>query len=229
MGLIFVDFDGVVIDSIHECYDVALRAYSAHKDIELKHTQIQKELFYQNRGLVGPVYQYLVLLEAIHLHSKGTDGSRNIEVLFGSIKSQIYNDEKERFESVFFSERNKLLANISDWISLNPLTEYGKFLQSSTDRLVVVTTKNREAVDILLQYYDIRVEEVFSNLDVKNFSGSKGKLISDYMDRRRENKAIFIDDLVDHLDTVDDHRIACFFADWGYGKNSKYPVLKFGG
>ena len=39
--------------------------------------------------------------------------------------------------------------------------------------------------------------------------------------------ALFLDDAVEHLDTIKDRRVKCFFADWGYGENSSYEVYKF--
>ena len=41
------------------------------------------------------------------------------------------------------------------------------------------------------------------------------------------DKAIFIDDAQEHLDTVFNKNVNCFFADWGYGqKNKKYKLFE---
>ena len=45
------------------------------------------------------------------------------------------------------------------------------------------------------------------------------------MDLKKENEGVFIDDTVEHLETVSDNRVRWFFADWGYGKNKGYQVL----
>ena len=81
-----------------------------------------------------------------------------------------------------------------------------------------MTTKNRIATEALLSHYSISVESIYANDEIKTF-GSKGKLISHLIDKEKANEAYFIDDSVFHLETVNDNRIKCFFADWGYGKN----------
>ena len=45
------------------------------------------------------------------------------------------------------------------------------------------------------------------------------------MDQANEKQALFVDDAAEHLDTVDDKRVKCCFADWGYGQNSGYQVF----
>ena len=56
-------------------------------------------------------------------------------------------------------------------------------------------------------------------------AGNKGNLISDVMDLKNEKKSMFLDDAVEHLMTVSDERVRCYFADWGYGINNSYQVL----
>ena len=45
------------------------------------------------------------------------------------------------------------------------------------------------------------------------------------LDKMNKNNAIFIDDAIEHLETVADRRVDCYFADWGYGENKDYNVL----
>ena len=49
----FLDFDGVIIDSIEECYQVSFETYYAYADFAFSRSEY-KNLFYKYRGLVGP-------------------------------------------------------------------------------------------------------------------------------------------------------------------------------
>ena len=78
-----------------------------------------------------------------------------------------------------------------------------------------------------MEYYDISYEKIYSVKDIKKFK-SKGNLISNLIDKKKANSATFIDDSSEHLDSVTDKRINCYFADWGYGNNNEirpYPIL----
>ena len=75
-----------------------------------------------------------------------------------------------------------------------------------------------------MEHYSIPVVDIFSNQDIKMYE-NKGHLISNVMDDRNLSRAIFLDDSTYHLDTVHDMRVDCYFADWGYGKNTNYPVF----
>ena len=95
---------------------------------------------------------------------------------------------------------------------------FGKNLISrNNEDIYIVTTKNRFATEALLSHHNISVKEVYTNDEVKEM-GNKGMLISSLLDQEKASEAYFIDDSVSHLDTVDDNRIRCFFADWGYGE-----------
>ena len=82
-----------------------------------------------------------------------------------------------------------------------------------------------QAAKKILNFYKIRVDKIYSNDEVRD-SGTKGKLIKEIMDEMNAIDGMFLDDSVEHLDTVDDDRVKCYFADWGYGVNTNYPLFK---
>jgi phosphoglycolate phosphatase-like HAD superfamily hydrolase len=193
----------------------------------MSHCEKSKAMFFEYRGLVGPVYQYLVLLRTID-KIVGQSFDAPVKEIFDTLVDQISREEIDEFEKNFFDVRKHLQSDLSSWIALNPLTDYGKYLQSSNDKLVVVTTKNKESVEILLSHYGIHVEAIFANEEIKNAGRSKGNLISKYMTDNYIESAVFVDDLEGHLDSVNDSRVQCYFADWGYGESTKYPMMEFG-
>ena len=117
--------------------------------------------------------------------------------------------------------------DFAKWIELNPLTEFGKSLVSQANKNVfIITTKNRQATEAILDHYKIPVVAIYANDEIKH-AGNKGALISEVLDKNGETEAVFVDDSVDHLNTVKDNRINCYFASWGYGVNTNYQEYKF--
>ena len=136
--------------------------------------------------------------------------------------------EEDFFEKKFFYLRGLYMEkNFDAWLALNPLTKFGETLVNrSNPDIYIVTTKNKEATKALLEYYRIGVGRIYANDEIKQ-AGSKGNLLSRVMDEASKQDAIFIDDAVQHLNTVADNRIKCFFANWGYGTNNGYPIYKW--
>ena len=44
------------------------------------------------------------------------------------------------------------------------------------------------------------------------------------LDKFEIKEAVFLDDAIEHLETVNDPRVICLFADWGYGENSNFKI-----
>tara|TARA_B110000003_G_scaffold255543_1_gene272394 strand:+ start:9756 stop:10445 length:690 start_codon:yes stop_codon:yes gene_type:complete len=223
----FLDMDGVIIDSIEECYSVSKDAYYESKSFIYSEDRYKK-IFFKYRGHVRPPYEYFCLHDAIeHFYDKQFDDLQFINFFNNNSKKFQY-DDKAAFEETFFTIRLDHQNNDFDsWIKMNPLTSFGETLKSKNNaNTYVITTKNMQAAKKILNFYKIGVDKIYSNDEVRD-AGTKGKLIKEIMDASNESDAIFIDDSVEHLDTVDDDRVTCYFADWGYGKNTDYPTYSF--
>jgi hypothetical protein len=219
MKATFLDFDGVIIDSIKECFIVSKEQYF---EIDNKLvSNAHKSLFFKWRGITGPAWQFLVLHRAIAAFL--VDNKQDIRSLFHHMCENIDAAERRKIEQHFFSIRKKYQADLEKWFLLNPLTEYGLFLQEHTlDNYHIVTTKNREAVEMLLDHYQIKIRSIFDVEDYHKWQ-TKGRVIFSVMEKSGAQEGIFVDDSVVHLDTIDDSRITCYFAPWGYGENTFYP------
>lgn len=225
MNTYFLDLDGVIIDSINECYKVSKKAYYGFRYLE---PEIEDEIrvhFFKYRGHVGPIYQYLALHRAIENVVSGKLDT--ILSIFRGFCNSIDKSERSLYETVFLAYRAVYQSEIENWISLNPLTDYGKSLQSKTlDNHYIITTKDNKSVALLLNYYDISVAGIYGKEHFDKFD-SKGELMNQIMVEKKINEAIFIDDSVQHLDSVSNSNIKCLFADWGYGKNTNYEIFKY--
>ncbi len=218
----FVDLDGVIIDSAQECYEVSSKViYNS-----INQSQFYRDQFFKYRGLVLNAREFLILHNVLNnLKSNDED---NIEKLFMSALNEISEKVLIKFEKNFFLERELMISsNLNQWLNLNPLTKFGQFLvNEKLTNLIIITSKNSSSAKLILDYTKIEYIDLFGADEINNLK-TKGNLISKYLDHKKINKAIFIDDSVRNLDTCRDSRVKCFFADWGYGKNSDYENYLF--
>ena len=224
MKAVFLDFDGVIIDSIKECFLLSKDIYYGFSDFKYDNKEYKK-IFCAFRGLVNPPFEYMVLHKTIECYLK--NNILDFKLKFAELKKGVNLDQKSKFEYLFFQLRKYYQKNINNWLLLHQITNFGKTLQNKNlENYFIVTTKNKESVRLLLNFFIIKIENIF---DIKNYrlQGSKGKVISSFLDNSKYNQAIFIDDAVENLNSVNDKRIKCYFADWGYGDNTTYENYKF--
>mgnify|MGYP003975284859 CR=1 FL=1 len=221
----FLDFDGVIVDSIYECYIVSKDVYFGYTKFPYDEDEY-KALFYKYRGLVRPAYEYMILHKSIEACLEG-EGD-NIGNSFRDFSTITSSKDKSFYEKEFFYKRSLYQSDDMEfWISINPITPFGETLIGSNDDVIIVTTKNKEATVALLEHYQIKVADIYANEEIK-FHGNKGALISYVMNKSNIEEAMFLDDAVGHLDTVKDDRVTCFFADWGYGHDDgNYPIYEY--
>lgn len=223
----FIDMDGVIIDSIEECYMISKEAY--FKDNSFNYDEdAYKKIFFNFRGFVRPPYEYFCLHQTIeNYYDQDFSDSEFINFFNNSSKNCSLHSQKT-FEQIFFSIRYKYQnENFGSWIKMNPLTLFGKTLISKQNyKIYIITTKDHITTKAILEHHNIFVDKIYSNEDIR-YAGTKGHLISNLMDELDEQEGFFIDDSVEHLHTVKDKRIKCYFADWGYGKNTDYPTYSY--
>jgi hypothetical protein len=222
MKAVFLDFDGVIVDSVRECYMVSRDVYFDSAP-EGSNTSKHEELFFQFRGLVKPAHEFLILHQAIDSFLSGN--SLQVPALFEEKKKASSAENNETFEKLFFARREIYQRDLETWLKMNPLTNYGKYLQGKKlKNYHIVTTKNLKSVELLLNYHGIVIEKIYDKEHCK-IPGGKGSVILEIMKNFSLETGIFVDDVVGHLETVKDERVKCYFADWGYGKNKNYPVF----
>ena len=216
----FFDFDGVICDSIHECFEVSFNAFYKYNQTVKEKSQI-RDLFFEYRGLVGPAWQYY------YLHDVLNNYNDNFENEFMNSISNSNDKTKREFQNEFFKERAQFKKNNFDgWIRLNPLTKLGNSLiGKAANNSYIITTKDKDSVELILNYFNIEMVEIFSKEEFEKFQ-TKGKIIDFIMNKSSYEKGVFIDDHVGHLDSVDNDKVECYFEERGYGINTSYPVYK---
>ena len=223
----FLDFDGVIVDSISECYKISYETFFGFNRSRIKNKDYKLQ-FIKNRYLVRPVYQYMILHQVLIKFFNKEISKMQIKDFFYKIDREINNDLKTNFEDSFFNKRKFYRNNKEQWLNMHNLTEFGKTLQNKTlNDYFIITTKDKESVKLLLKFYKINIKNIFGK-DEYNVMQSKGKIIANFLDNSDYDSAIFLDDAVDHLRSVQDDRVEVYFADWAYDKNpNEFQVYKF--
>ena len=224
MKAYFIDLDGVLIDSIDECWLVATKAYFGF----VHSSPLIKNFFYKHRGLVGPPYQYFTLLDLTMNITEDLRGLTDdeISVQFKKLIKGYSQKTKLEIEKNFFETREKFKKDMEYWLSLHKLTEYGECLQKkSLENYFLITTKDKSSTDTLVSHFGLAFDEVYCNEEI-NEKGSKAAIIDSILENSKQfTSAVFVDDSVDHLELVNNKSVNCYFADWGYGNRQSFEIF----
>ncbi len=216
---VFLDFDGVIVDSLEEWYHIGVLAYYGI-DKAIPDRQ-HKELYQDNcHFLYSDADEYCLLKALDHKQIKS----------FDKIRQQVSQQEVDVYSKKFKKIRKFYQNNhLNWWCDLHSLTDYGKTLtnQKNTKNSFILTRKNMDDVLILKNYFNIKIPD----LKVFDYShsvkyGGKVDFIERFLDRHLDyNKAILVDDKIENL--CESSKVKCYFADWGYGKgNNKFEAYQ---
>jgi hypothetical protein len=210
---LFLDFDGVICDSLEECYR---SSWLAHSDVEISEDHVQqppfkkryRDQFISCRPFIRSGEDYLAVHELL---SKGSVPSSQTEfdAKLIAIGQQKLDDWKVRLYKV----RELLLEHHRElWLSWNPLYAPMKRLLPQLcghGKVRILSTKKAEFIHDILVYQNIEwpLERI-----VYSSSRSKLEYIAQISGKER---SLFIDDQIEHLDFFHsscDSRLAL----WGY-------------
>lgn len=209
---IFLDFDGVIFDSAVEAYTVAVMyEYSIGID-DVEYDSNFATEFLKNRFYIGPAWNYFYLIRYIN---------SNEECSFGEYIPSQPSIDARLWETGFFATRGVLRNNMWDrWLGLNHeyrTTKSMLRLIDNNDRIGILTTKDKATVVDLMRTSGVKRDvEVFDRLDYERH-GSKAMFIREFIQARRIEKVIFVDDSLEHLkDCVGMAGVTTLHAKWGY-------------
>jgi phosphoglycolate phosphatase-like HAD superfamily hydrolase len=223
----FLDFDGVICDSIPECF---VSSYRAYRELLLGETILEiplrdKALFYAYRPFIRSGEDYLLIHDMIR---RGL-GIRCQED-FDRDLARIGKDAMEEYGRLFYRAREEFLAGDRElWLDLNPLFPGMAELLSRTaanpDFYILSTKKPLFIREILLHNgIDWDIGRVL-------YPGQRSKLEVMESFMGKGDKAVFVDDQLDHLLVAGANAdIAGYLASWGYVKRpwleqKRIPVI----
>ncbi len=209
----FLDFDGVLCDSLPECYAVSRAAYwTLHLGLpEPPRSRAEEAEFARMRPHIRRGADYLLLHLALR-EGLALDSQADFDALAAR-----HADLDARFHELFYRVRGDLLKNDPDrWFALNPLypgVAEALARRSSNQDIIILSTKEASFIlEILARHgIDWDAERVVC-------SGKESKLgfIDRSMAARGADGAVFVDDQVDHFKGRADRPVRLLLADWGY-------------
>lgn len=220
---LYLDFDGVICDSVLEAFYCSYLAYHAIPYTEDPSTYasdancsygVAKDIFFQYRPFIRSG-QHLMLLQ----HCINRDIALHTQQDFETQLQHISAEQLQTWRNQLYTIRERMHSNrFSTYIALNTLYPHVQkhvHALSTCANAYILSTKRTDMIAIVLQHNQITwpSERIFS-------VDKKGKItaIQERAHRRNTNIA-FIDDHLPHILTIEQgaqYGIDCFLADWGY-------------
>ena len=204
MPTLFLDFDGVLYDTLKEAY-ILCRYVCEGIDLFAPIEQDIYSKFYKYKYLVFNSWQYLYLMKSIT--------SKDIISSYNSFLQNRDLKQEEDFEDKYLKARKWLLDNHSDYVdkleSKFPFLDMVKNLQNKYD-ILIVSRKNNFAIQRKNTGFKIYGKEELSNVI------DKAEFIEKYMKDNNVEKGFFIDDNSHNLTPCKNiPNLTCLLAGWG--------------
>jgi len=219
---VFLDFDGVLFDTVREVYAVSKIALDrSTRIIDINFGSKNFKKFNQLRYMVGPAWNYYYVMQAVDKESLGTAYDLENEYKY-LIKHRTQNKHGS-FEKNFFKVRNQLREKEHHhWLSwVSPYTIVGSLREIISEfqgQFFIVTTRDRESVIDLLNLHNLSIpgSYIFAKTEYA-LNNSKAHIIQHLIDKHQIEESLFVDDLEEHLvacSTIEN--LSTIQAKWGY-------------
>jgi len=223
----FLDFDGVVCDSVHECF---VSSYKAYRELHLGETVDSvplrdKNLFYACRPFIRSGEDYLLIHDLIR-SGLTVDSQEAFDAQIRRAGPSVM----KSFGSLFYQAREAFLAADRElWLDLNPLFHGMLSILRRTAGNAgsyILSTKKPPFIKEILSHHGIDWE---TGRILYPAEKTKKEVMESIMGN---GQAVFIDDQLDHLlIAAGNKNIDGRLAVWGYVKKpwleqKTIPLLK---
>ena len=212
---LFLDFDGVICDSVNECFASSWIAFHDRYRGEVP-AAVGLDHYAQFRSLrpfVRTGKDFLLVHELIcEGHSVGTQAE------FDAAADRAGEEKMATFDSLLYAVREDLVANnLEFWLALH--RPYGSLAgplraAARNPRVWIVSTKRSEFIARILHDWQIDWEASRIVLPVRT---TKIDTITSIMRQHGYVTGIFVDDQQDHLRCEPGIGLECRLAEWAYG------------
>lgn len=213
---LFLDFDGVLFDTVLESYLLARYAYFGIEPFE-KINEKEYELFHSVRYLITHSWHYYYIMKLI---GEGI----NVENFSQEYRNAVsHRNEKtdNEFDKKFQVKRKDLIENHFDfWNKLDKPYPFFDKIKPLAEKLniIIVSTKNEEAILRHCKDYGLNIEKknVVGKNKLKQY-GSKKEFLEYYIRENKIDKSIFIDDAISTIKNCSNiQNLNVYCANWGY-------------
>lgn len=226
-AVLCLDFDGVLCDSIDECFVSAYSAYYSDTiDTPGAAPADNYQYFCRYRYLVAPADDFFLLFHAFEKGIRALDRST-----FEYLKTLII-PARASFTSKFFQYRSSRKQNSTQWTSLHRTYQQSSMVSlGDFPKFYIVTTKDRDSVERLAAChgYAHKLLGVYSREISVDKSFLFEKLFADTGINPEMQRVVFVDDNQEHLEQVKQLPLDSFLAGWGYTgplENCTFPVIQ---
>ena len=232
---LFLDFDGVICNSIDECYVSSWLAYhglakhawpsdgragaraseDAGSDIALSDLPDSVPIadhgrFTRYRPLIRRGGDYLLLQYCV---DNGIELETQCDL--DSMSADLGEEGTEATHTQFYRAREQLLRDDPEyWLQLNTLyPEVARHLSRLAERHWIITTKEASFAQRILAYHAVEwpLERIICSGKSRKFS-----VIEDMLEELPERRAILVDDQIDHLKEQTRPDVYGVLAAWGF-------------
>lgn len=213
--ILFLDFDGVLFDTLKEVYLVNRFLY---KGISLfdKVDEINYQLFSKYKYLVYNIWMFYYYNPLIF------NNEENIAEKFSKAIINRDIEAEKMFCDKFLQIRADLVKNNYDfWKSLETPYEFfyeiKKLYEEKNPKIIIVSKKNKASIIERFSSYDFNIpsDNIYAR-EILDKYPTKGEFINEYMNKNNFDEAIFVDDNNNNLKTCEKYsNITQILALWG--------------
>ncbi|MCM1265699.1 MAG: HAD family hydrolase [Candidatus Gastranaerophilales bacterium] len=226
MKTVFLDFDGVLFDTLREAFVLCRYAYSNIDIFEPIDEHFYK-LFYRYKFLVYNSWQYYYLMKVLTNNHNKTDSD-----IISEYKNFLENRDtksEEHFDEIYLKTRIELMNNHTEyWNSLEtPFPFFENIKKLYAENLInpiIVSKKNKFAIRHRMAQYGLELDnnKIFAKEELLPYN-SKADFMAEYMRKKHLETAFFVDDNSNNLRPCEKYQqIKPFLANWGnIGINEK--------
>lgn len=214
--LIFLDFDGVICNSINECLVSSWHGYYKlyKRQQPASVSLLLKEQFLNLRPFIRSGEDYMVIQELL-----ADNTTINNQLDFDRQLETAGKQKIELFKELFYKARAYYLKEEPDyWFSLNPIYAHFKSklpALSASPHFYILSTKKADFILEILKNNGITMSR---ERIIHSAAQQKLRLITKILNNTNSNRAFFLDDQIEHLSGNRDPRIQTFLCLWGYIK-----------
>lgn len=214
---IFLDFDGVLFDTLKEAYIICRHSFCG-TDYFCPVNEKEYKLFYKYKFLVYNSWQYYYLMKVL---SSDTDEKHYIDTYKNCLENREYTKETD-FDEKYYLARTQLMNEYHDfWDKLETPFPFAQFIKSGIENnnfnAIIVSKKNKNAIKYRLNQFciDIAEADIYGKDELMSYE-TKAQFIHEYMNKNNIKKAYFIDDNSNNLKPCQTYKnILPLLAGWG--------------
>jgi len=214
---LFLDFDGVLFDTLKEAYILCRYAFSGI-DYYIPVDENEYKKFYRYKFLVFNSWQYYYLMSIIKENLTDEEFINKYTFLLNNrdLKSE------EDFDKKYYSVREDLMLNHHKfWDKLEtpfPFFEHIKQLTTESKYIpIIVSKKNKNAIEYRLNQYGLHIctRNIYGKDELSDYK-TKADFINEFMATNNIKTAYFIDDNSNNLEPCKKYpEIIPLLAGWG--------------